>query len=225
MKKVMKSMVTFVVALALTMLISGTASAPAYAAEPSFWEGSYTFMYTPEWDSFGLVVTNLDKKAKVTVSSANPKVATVEWDKENSTAWVHSKRVGTAKIVVKVKQGGKTYKKVTTMKWTKYSNPVKSIKIGTKQYPAKYFNKNTSASMKKISGNKKVTVKLKKGYKMNSLGFSRGGVYKNIKSGAKIRFTKKGNENTVLFIHYMDPKGNFGVLRLFADTKNYTHGI
>jgi hypothetical protein len=224
MKKFMKSMITFVSVLALTILLSGVSSEQVCAAQPTFWNDSYTFMYSPEWDSFGLVVMNLDKNAKVTVSSANKKIATVEWDKENSTAWVHAKRVGTVKITVKVKQGGKTYKKITRMKWTKYSNPIKTIKIGTKKYPARYFDKNTSASMKKISGSKKVTVKLKKGYKINSLGFSRGGVYKDIKNGAKIRFTRKGNNNTVLFIHYTDPKGNFGTLRLFADTKNYTHG-
>ncbi len=225
MKKMMKHMLTFVMAVAMTMFISGVAGTQVQAAEPIFWEDSYTFMFSPEWDSFGLVIQNLDKNAKVTVSTANKKIAVPEWDKEEQTVWVHGKRVGSVAITVNVKQGGKTYTKVTQMRWTKYKNPVKSIKIGTKKYPAKFFDKNTSASMKKVAGSKKVTVKLKAGYKINSLGFSRGGVFKDIKNGAKIKFTPKGDRNTVLFIHYIDPKGNFGTLRLFADKKNFTHGV
>lgn len=223
MKKVMKHIVTFVMAIALTTLIAGASAMQVQAAEPTFWENSYEFMFSPEWDGFGLIVGNLAENAKVTVSSSNKKIAVVEWDKERSTAWVHAKRIGTVNITVKVTQGGQTYKKVTKMTWVKYKNPVKSIKIGTTKYPAKFFNKNTAASMKKIGGKKKVYVQLKPGYKMTGLGFSRGGVYKNIKNGDKINFTEKGTGNAVLFIYYTDPKGNPGVLRLFAGDKNYTH--
>jgi len=208
------------VAMFALSIIFGNVTTVQAAAKPEFYSDNYEFMFSPEWDTFGLEVGNLSKKAKVTVSVDKKKIATVKWDKKQSVAWVKAKKPGTVKVTIKVKQNGKTYKHTTTMKWVKYNNPLKSLKIGSKKYAVKHFNKNTQAEMKKVSGNKAVKIKLKSGYKITSLGFSRNGEYKDIKNGSKIRFTKVGEENTVLFINYTDPKGNEGCLRLFVGDKN-----
>lgn len=227
MKKLLRSMLTFAIALAMMMFVSAGLQAETQAAQkPTFWDTeSLQFMFTPEWKGLELQPNGLTKKAKVTVSSSNEKVAQVTWNKETKTASVQAKKPGTANITIKIKQGGKTYKKVTRMTWTKYNNPVKTIKIGNTKYPAKYFNKNTAVSMKKMSGKKKVYVKLKEGYTITGMYFDRGGVSKAIKNGDKIIFNQKGKEVTCLSICYKDPKGKEGILSISADNRNYTHGI
>lgn len=223
MKLFLKKASTFLLSVVLIAgVILGNTTTVNAAAKPGFYGDSYQFMFCPEWDTFGLNVDNLTKKAKVTVSVDNKKIASVVWDKEQSVAWVSAKKTGTVNVKITVKQNGKTYKHTTKMKWVKYNNPLQSLQIGTTKYAAKYFNKNTQAEMKKVSGSKAVKVKLKSGYKLESIGFSRGGQYSNIKNGNKIKFSKVGKNNTVLFINYKDPKGNYGTLRLFVGDKNAT---
>lgn len=178
-------------------------------------------MFSPEWDTFGLGIKNLKASAKVTATVSDKKLATVKWDEKQKYAWVTAKKPCTVKVTLKVVQDKKTYKHVTTMKWAPYNNPLQSLKIGSKSYKCSYFDKNTQAGMKKQSGKAKVTVKLKKGYQLTGLGFSRAGVYKSIKNGSSaIQFNPKGEHNTVVFINYKDPKGNDGLLRLFAVAKD-----
>lgn len=220
-KSVINLVVTIFVAMAFVALEKPVDVMAA--SEPQFCGTNYQFMHSPEWDSYGLTIGNLSDKAKVKVSVNKKSVATAIWDDRQDIVWVHSKKPGTVKVTMKVTQNGKTYKHVTKMTWVKYKNPLKSLSIGSKKYDVKYFDGNTQAAMKKQSGNKVVKVKLKPGYTITSLGFSRGGKYINIKNGSKIKFNKKGDENTVLFINYKDPKGKEGLLRLFADKKNFTY--
>lgn len=221
MKVFMKKAEAFLLAfLFVISMLFGNAETAQAASKPEFYSDSYEFMFIPEWQEFGLGVGNLSKKAKVTVSVDKKSTATAKWDKLQSVAWVKAKKPGTVKVTIQVKQNGKTYKHTTKMKWAKYTNPLKSLQIGSKKYAVKHFNKNTQAEMKKVSGSKAVKIKLKTGYEITSLGFSRNGVYKNIKNGNKIKFSKAGGENTVLFINYKDPKGNQGTLRLFAGNRN-----
>lgn len=182
------------------------------------------FMLSPEWDTFGefVVEDNLAKDAKVSVSVDNKKIATIEWDSKQNTAWVTAKKPGTVIAKLTIKQNGKTYTYKSEMTWAEYVNPLASLKIGKKSYDVSYFDGNTQAGMTKVSGKNAVQVKLQTCYQIVSLGFSRGGKYTGIKNGAKINFTKSGNDNTVLFINYMDPYGKVGVLRLFVSDKNET---
>lgn len=217
-KRVSVSMLAFV----LVTIFSLGSLTTVQAAEPEFGGDEYQFMYSPEWRSFGIGISNLSEKAKITVSVDKKKIATAIWDEMQGVVLVFAKKPGTVKVKVTVKQNGKTYKHTTKVKWVKYKNPLKSLQIGNKKYNTKYFDKNTQAGMKKVNGNKKLKIKLKKGYKLTGLGFSRAGKHKNIKNGSKINFTKKGENNTVLFINYKDSKGNLGVLRLFVKLENGT---
>jgi len=225
MKRFLKRISTFfvlAVAVAAVLVLGTQTETKAAEKEPYFYDDNYEFMFSPEWDTFGLCIENLAKNAKVTVKVSNKKLGTVEWDKEEKVAWVTAKKPCSFKVTFKVVQNGKTYKHTTKMKWNKYTNPLKSLKIGSKKYDVKYFNGNTSAGMTKVSGNSKVQVKLKSGYKLVGMTFARGGKYKNVKNGSKVNFTKTGDENTVLFIDYKDKKGKYGTLRLFVWDKNET---
>jgi len=218
---------SFCVLMMLTVVMSMTLGnaltvSAASKSAPRFYGNEYQFMLSPEFKTFGLSVGNLTSKAKVTVSVNKKNIATAKWDKKQNVAWVTCKKTGTVNVTIKVKQNGKTYKHVTKMTWVKYQNPIKSIKIGKTKYNAKYFDKNTTAFMKKVNGKSVVNVQLKQGYKLLSMRLSRGGVNKSIQNGDKITFTKKGKDSTVLFITYLDPKGKQGDLRLFVGDKNYT---
>lgn len=224
-KKITTKLLMFLeFALVTSMVLGIMKPTEVKAAEPKVnYSESAQFMFSPEWDSFGMFcVENLDKNAKVSVTVSNKKVASASWDERQNIAFITAKKPCTITATLKIKQGGKTYTYTSKMTWVTYKNPLKSLQIGSTKYNVSYFNKNTQASMKKVSGNKAVKVTLKNGYKITSLGFSRGGKYKQIQNGSKIKFTKAGNNNTVLFVNYQDSKGNSGVLRLFVGDTNKT---
>lgn len=197
--------------------------ASAKNAEPKVdYHENGQFMFVPEWDTYGaFVVDNLNKNAKVTLTVDNKKIASARWDKRQNIGWITAKKAGTVKATLKIVQNKKTYTYTSKLTWAKYSNPLKSLSIGKTKYKVSYFDKNTMAAMKKVKGSQPLKVSLKKGYKLTFLGISRGGQYKRLKNGEKINFTSKGSDNTVVFVNYQDPKGNYGTLRLFADKSSY----
>ena len=179
-------------------------------------------MFVPEYKTFGeFVVKDMSKNAKVTLKVSNKKIASAKWDKRQNIVWVTAKKPGTVKVTLKIVQNKKTYTYTSKMTWVKYNNPLKSLSVGKTKYKVSYFDKNTTAAMKKVKGSQTLKVSLKKGYKLKNLAISRGGKYTAIQNGAKINFTQKGSNNTVVFISYQDPEGNNGTLRLFADKSNH----
>ncbi len=182
--------------------------------------GSREFMFSPEWDSFGILsTTEFSNKAKYMVTFDKKNMASYHISEYQKCLIIDAKKAGTVNVKITVKDQGKSYKYKCKMTWNKYSNPLKSCKIGNKKVNVGIFDLNTQACTYKQSGKKKVSIKLKKGYKLNSIRFSRGGVVKTIKKGSTIVFTPKGNSNTLIFIYYTDEKGHKGVLRLFAKDK------
>ncbi len=224
MKRLSKRFLAF--ALALILTISGLCvgrEIELFAAEntETVDQGERTLQFVPEYKSFGIVSTEeFEGDVKVTVESDNKKVAEGVYNKENKWVYVTAKKVGSANFTVTVKSSEKTVIYTQKMTWVKYTNPLKSLKIGNTTYKKSFFNENTQAGMKKVKGKQKVSVKLKDGYTLTGLGFSRGGQWNEIKNGDKINFTKKGTDNTVLFVYYTDKNGHEGALRLFVNDKN-----
>lgn len=129
-------------------------------------------MFVPEYKTFGeFVVKDMSKNAKVTLKVSNKKIASAKWDKRQNIVWVTAKKPGTVKVTLKIVQNKKTYTYTSKMTWVKYNNPLKSLSVGKTKYKVSYFDKNTTAAMKKVKGSQTLKVSLKKGYKLKILQY------------------------------------------------------
>lgn len=180
--------------------------------------GEYEFMFSPENETFGILsIAEFSEAAKYKVTFSKKNIASWELNEESQQIFITAKKPGnvTVKVTVTDQNLKNTYK--IKLYWYKYSNPLESLKIGSREVDCSIFDDNTQAQTKKVSGKKKINVTLKEGYELSSLSFSRGGKFDDIENEvSKISFSKKGNNNTVLFIYYTDPKGHSGTLRLFV---------
>ena len=113
-------------------------------------------------------------KFSIKAVSSNPKVASVKTyvykdymdpSKKAGSYEVLKKNYGTTKIKVTVKLGGKSYKKTCKYTSKRYVSPIKSLKVGKKEY-RKQLEENYSVKDggKYLKG--KVRFKLKSGYKI-----------------------------------------------------------
>lgn len=89
-------------------------------------------------------------------------------------------------------KGGKKRKVIDHYIIKKYSNPVKSLKIGKKEYQKKFNNTTHFKIKKKNIRNKKIKVQLNKGWKLEKITRATSDFkFTNYKNGAKIPFNKK----------------------------------
>lgn len=129
-----------------------------------------TLQSTKEAWYLGSIV--FSKKARnVTVSSSNPRVATVKTVKQSSDTiqiMITPKKLGTTVITTKV--SGKTYKNKVAIK--NYVNPISSVKLGNTTISGSKFNKKDAYNFKfsKFSGKKTAfSLKLKSGWYLNGV--------------------------------------------------------
>ena len=109
----------------------------------------------------------------------------------NTVIEVKFKKPGKSKITYSYKnENGETVnvkKQLIVKKWV---NPVSSLKIGSKQFKTK-FNKNTAATIKKSQiSNKKIKIKLKKGYKIKEVWTFSNNQRKTHGRSFKMKFNK-----------------------------------
>ena len=126
-------------------------------------------------------------KKVASVKSSNKKVATVKIVDGGSYNFIHitKKKAGTTKITYKL--AGK--KKTVTFKVVKWENPVKTLKIGSKNY-ASGFNKVARVPALNDMGSKTIKVKAANGWKLQTIRAIKGeGSVKTVKSGKKLPAT------------------------------------
>lgn len=190
------------------MLVSAV---PAYAAQIDVWnveapaketvtlpakksidKPSYTYKYAD------LTADAVKAKATVKATSSNKKVATVSVKTTGTTTRMYftAKAPGTTKITTTVTCKGKKSTKVTTLKVVKWSNPVKTFKVGKKSFASKYKNADYYYSGAVSTG--KLNVKGASGWKVTYIGYAASGnaKCKTIKNGTKVGF-KKGSTSYV----------------------------
>ena len=103
------------------------------------------------------------------------------------------KKAGTAVLSYNYKDlNGNTVNVKDTFKVKKWVNPVKSLKIGSKEYKNKFKKDSTATIKKKLIRNKKIKIKLKKGYKLAQIWtYTSKGKAKTHKNGFKMKFNKE----------------------------------
>ena len=178
---------------------------PVYAAvEEVSNETVYLDKYTQKYEWTFDLDDPKDASEVLNLKSSNTKVLTVkkrntsvEKDGEdvpkffNVVLEVKFKKPGKANITYSYKnENGETVnvkKKLTVKKWV---NPVSSLKIGSKQFKTK-FNKNSEATIKKSQiSNKKIKIKLKKGYKLKEVWTFSNNQRKTHGRSFKMKFNK-----------------------------------
>ena len=158
--------------------------------------------FTPEYTS----------KVKISVKSYNTKVVTVkgytfERNGKYSAGYETTPIApGNTKIKVKVTVGSKSYTRTCSYTVYKWENPLKTFKIGSKNYCSK-LNKSGTVTVSEDSLNGRLVYKLKPDYTLVSmLCYTKTGdkysAVKNIKSGKKL------------------PQGTYGIFMQIKSRKN-----
>ena len=100
----------------------------------------------------------------------------------------NSSKSGTTKVLVNVKRGKKTYKLSMTVKVVSFSSPIQSAKVGKKDVK-KYISNVPMGQLKKnCSG--KLSIKMKKGWKIVKITQTVNGKTKKIKNNKTVNTAK-----------------------------------
>lgn len=169
----------------------------------------------PYFNQFNLWYAGASVKDITKLKSSNKSVATVkklerpEWP-DSVTIQITPKKIGKTVISFAFKHDNKTYQFKINVTVKKYVNPFKSLKIGSFSFE-EYLDSadhteaiNAHVPLKKTLSNKKLSFKLKTGWKLQELFMLRNGKLKTLKNGKKIT-VKKGDEIDFLI---KDPKGD-----------------
>ena len=174
----------------LAVFLTGLLSSAVVFAEP--WIPEKKVIYLQEGiTSENIQLEGVSKTSAITkLKSSKKSVATVSKFVHEGTAYVavEPKKPGTAKITFNVKYGKKTIKAKTTVIVRKYENPLKTFKIGSKNYASK-FNKSGHVTLEKKKLKGKLNVKLKSGYELVEIAvysWKDGSGYKNYKNNKSV---------------------------------------
>lgn len=203
--KILSMMLVFVMVMCLVPPVEAMAS-----SKPHYPINS-TYRYYPKdkaanktSHAFG----NYNTNHKITnLKSSNKKVATISKNYRNNYTYLNvtTKRAGKTTISFSVKIGSKTYKYKSTITVTKYTPPLKSIKIGSTNLSSR-FNKNDTHNLggkKTYKG--KINIKLNKNWKIVSINFfTANGKLKKLKNKDSVTLKK----NCDLFVNCYNKKTN-----------------
>ena len=208
MKKILAKILSVTLVLVMVMCLVPPVEAAASTKKP-YYPTTLHYRYYPKnkaaskqsW-SFGSYKTNY----KITnLKSSNKKVATVSKTyKDNFTKLnLTMKKAGTTTISFNVKIGSKTHKYKTKLTVTKYTPPLKSLKIGSTNLTSKTNKIDTINLGGKKTYKGKLNISLKKGWEIYSINFfnTKGTMSKKKNKGSVT--LKKGCD---LFINCRNPK-------------------
>jgi hypothetical protein len=195
-KRILASMIAAAFILALCPVTSYAASKAPTLRDAK--RTIYFFVTANDNAARVLYLDNIKNGDKlISAKSSNKKAATVDQKinnvKSTKENYIRLNKIspGNTKITVKIKRQNKTYTSSQNVKFLKYSNPVKSFKIGNKDY-AKLLNKNFNSSIK-TSEKKKVTVKGQNGWKvlwLHTYNYKNNKAVYGIKNGSTISMNK-----------------------------------
>lgn len=190
MKKLVALMMAVLMVLSLVMVAPTGASKVQAASDIYFNPYSGTkFTYKPG-DNYSqyysvLSIVGCNKKSEITSVKSSNKDFKVE-KKDGYLCVYFGDKAGKTTISCKVK--GKTIK--TSYQVVKYSNPVKTFKIGTKCYKSKFNSTDEFKNGAKFS-NKKVSIKAASGWKITSVYVYNGSSSKTYRSINSSSWSKK----------------------------------
>ena len=100
----------------------------------------------------------------------------------------NSSKSGTTKVLVNVKRGKKTYKLSMKVKVISFASPIQSAKVGKKN--VKKYISNVPYGLLKKDCSGKLSIKMKKGWKIQKIEQTVNGKTKKIKNNKKINTAK-----------------------------------
>lgn len=205
----------FLASLLLAVLLVTSVFTTVAAAEKPARKGSEDPFYVPKKTVVYLksdryiFLGGVTPDDVISLKSSNKKVASakvIDFDGNECAVVIDGKKAGDATISFKIKYDGKTYSYKCKVHVRKFINPFKTLKIGTLELE-EYLDKaslseaiNAHVPLKKTLKNKKLSFKLKKGWKLKEAFIVSGG---EVRNGQKITI-KKGSE---LDFWITDPEG------------------
>ncbi len=202
--KMKKRVLNTVLLFAICFCAFWMTSTKVQAADPKYTPMRKTILVCTN-HSWGGSVQNLDNGKIISVKSSKPKVLSVSFQKGSNSLSYSGLKAGKSVITVKVKKGGKTYTLKSTVRVVA-DKPFKYIKYNNKNiYKNNEYRSNFQHGLK--SG-KKLTWKMKKGYKVTKAQYvisGSGSSYKKVKNGQKMKIVK--NKTTWVSYEIKTPKG------------------
>ena len=217
MSKVVKKVLLVLMALMLAIPVLPTVEAQASTKKPAF-PSKITMAHYKKgaWNGESLnrsfMRVGNDKTGRVDISkvkSSNPKVLRAVQGADPGYIVLETKKAGTSKVTFEAKVGKKKYKYTSTVKVVKYENPLKTFKVGSKNY----LSKLKSTSVPRMVGapvKGKLNIAAKKGWKITSME-----VYES-HTGKRRKIKNKANINL---------EGTGGVSHLSVTVKNSKTGM
>jgi len=228
MKKILTKIFSVALVFVMIMCLVPPVDAQASSKKPTLAK-TREMTYYPKtsvyWNQSYLELLQNNKSVKgwtiSRIKSSNTKVLTVKKSsvKNSSGVEITAKKAGKAVVSFRAKKGKNTYSYKCTVTVRKYTNPIKTLKLGNKNYRSQfanydYFNLN---SKKTVKG--KLTVSAAKGWKLKEIQLynSKTQKAKTIKNKSTVSLKNKTNtlwltftntktkRNTVIFLtnyHY-----------------------
>lgn len=188
-KKVFSTMLALVIVIT-TIMVSTPFTVVTEAANKEIYVNPYSkrvVTYKPEGDTRDnytvISIMGCNKKSEIKNLKSSDKSVTLEKQDGYIVAYYKNKAVK-ATITCTVKN----VKLKTTLTVKKYSNPLKTLKIGSKNYTSK-FNKTDEFELKSAVKNQKLSVQLNKGWKITLVSiYNNKSKYYNVDGN---KFSKK----------------------------------
>lgn len=214
----------FIMLTAFLVFVFSTTGAKAASKNPGLtYKESSMWLEKGRQSSSLYPITYVKKGDRIIkAKSSNAKVATAEaaeaYDTGLPALRVVPKKVGNTKVTVVVKRGNKTYTSGMNVHVVKYKNPLKSFKIGNKEYAGKLGEHSNTSDY--LSGKAKVSAVAKGDWKVTGLftynyNTKKG---KNYKNGKTINLGKV-TQVSVLVQNKKNPKIQLSV-HVLANARN-----
>ena len=207
--KILSAMLVFVMVMCLVPPVEAAASK---VKKPTF-DTDMLLNYYPkagkDWISCAMALNNNyeDNSWKITkLKSSNTKVLTVKKIDNYSGIMITPKKAGKSTITFKATKGSKTYSYKCVVKVMKYENPVKTLKIGSKNYASKFSKMDYIDLDGKKNYEGKLSIKTNKNWKVTYILIydAKTDKVKEYKNNKKIKLKK----NQSLYIYFTNTKND-----------------
>lgn len=190
--------------LVLTFILSGMCILPVSAAR-TIQQGEDVLYYSPKdkWSNviYAPVYYNGIPLKVLSVKSSNKKVISVSISEDRSEVIQRVRKPGRANLVIKAKSKNRTYKIKQTLVVRKYKNPVKTFKVGKKDYASVFKNRMVHSIKGKAAIKGKLSIVPQKGWEISEIVLDnfKNQVYRSIRNNRNINLKRGQNSLSVCF--------------------------
>lgn len=202
-------MISLMLAAAMIISVFSPAATVKAADAPSVY-GKQTSVMEQKSKVDWIWIEYFPEGAQVTnIKSSNTKVLTASWKaSDGDSVQLKLKKPGKAVVSFDVVYNGQTTSLRSTVTVRKYQRPCATFKVGNKNYASKFKKNSYYFTSHKKTPKNKITVKAAKGWKLDSIWYSKldGTTDKRIKNNSRVRFSAKKGQEVAIYATFRNKK-------------------